>query len=105
MNMAVKSAFGHKGKEVTVSRKKFAQLGAQWFVLLARYKYRDKIKKDEMNRTCDAYGGEKYIGFLLGSKKERNNLQELDTDGSHWNLSYRSRREICWIRLVQKADK
>jgi len=43
---------------------------------------------------------------LFGKQEEKNKLQELDTDGSQSNLSYRSRFEENWLDyLVQNADK
>ena len=67
-----------------------------------------------MNRIYGTYEGETHTWFLLESKKERvligkqegkNNLQDLDTDGSYLNLSYRSRMGeklagFIWFRIL-----
>jgi len=53
------------------------------FVLHTQYCSGDKIEKNEMGRTCSAYGGkgEAYTGLWWGNLRERDHLGDLGVDG------------------------
>jgi len=41
----------------------------------------DQIKKNEIGRACNTYGGEVYTGFWWGNLRERDNLDDPGVDG------------------------